>query len=133
MKILIVDDSRFLRLTNERVLTKAGYEVTTASDGPEGLRSAIEHPPDLIVLDMMLPGMSGPEVLRALRKAPATAAVPVMVLTSLPQANANKLLGEGATAYFEKSRLAGDEQLSGSFLDAVENVLRKGSVKASAG
>jgi len=69
------------------------------------LRLAIEHAPDLIVLDMMLPGMPGPDVLRALHKTPATALIPVMVLTSLPESNARKLLDEGAIAYFEKSKL----------------------------
>jgi CheY-like chemotaxis protein len=54
MKILIVDDSRFLRLANERALVKAGHIVVTASDGEEGLRMAQERKPDLVVLDMML-------------------------------------------------------------------------------
>ena len=84
MNILIVDDSRFLRLANERALLKAGHQVLTASDGEEGLRLGIEHQPDLIVLDMLLPKLSGPEVLRALRKNLRTATIPIMVLTSLP-------------------------------------------------
>jgi DNA-binding response OmpR family regulator len=67
MNILIVEDSRFLRLANERALTKAGHNVISASDGAEGLRLATEHRPDLIILDMLLPKMSGPEVLRAIR------------------------------------------------------------------
>ncbi len=70
MSVLIVDDSRFLRLMNERALLKAGFEVLSAADGEEGLRLAIEHKPDLVVLDMMLPKLSGPDVLRALRKDP---------------------------------------------------------------
>ena len=52
------------------------------------LCESIEHKPDLVVLDMMLPKLSGPDVLRALRKGPGTASIPVMVLTSLPQGNA---------------------------------------------
>ncbi len=70
MSVLIVDDSRFLRLMNERALLEAGFEVLSAADGEEGLRLAIEHKPDLVVLDMMLPKLSGPDVLRALRKDP---------------------------------------------------------------
>jgi len=70
MNVLIVDDSRFLRLMNERALLKAGFEVLSAADGEEGLRLAIEHKPALVVLDMMLPKLSGPDVLRALRKDP---------------------------------------------------------------
>jgi two-component system alkaline phosphatase synthesis response regulator PhoP len=124
MKILIVDDSRFLRVANERALIKAGYEVITAGDGDEGLRLAIEQKPDLVVLDMMLPKLSGPEVLRALRKNPTTAAIPVMVLTSLPQTNEQKLIKEGATSYFAKSGLMLD-QGPGMFVATVEKMLHK--------
>jgi DNA-binding response OmpR family regulator len=122
MKVLLIDDSRFLRVSNERALTRAGHQVTTASDGEEGLRLAIDQRPDLIVLDMMLPKLSGPDVLHALRKSPATAAIPVMVLTSLPQANERRLITEGATAYFEKALLTLD-QGSSHFVDAVEKML----------
>src|SRR5438477_3953660 len=122
MKILLIDASRFLRISNERALTRAGHQVTTASDGEEGLRLAIDQRPDLIVLDMMLPKMSGPDVLHALRKSPATAATPVMVLTSLPQANEERLITEGATAYFEKSLLTLDKG-STHFVEAVEKML----------
>ena len=122
MKILIVDDSRFLRTANERALIRAGHNVISASDGEDGLRRAIENQPDLIVLDMMLPKMSGPDVLHALRKNPATANIPVMVLTSLSQANEERLISEGATAYFEKSLLTLDKG-SGHFVEAVEKLL----------
>jgi CheY-like chemotaxis protein len=103
MKILIVGDSRFFRVANERALIKAGHHVISAGDGDEGLRLAREHMPDLVVLDMMLPILSGPSVLKALRKDPQTAFIPVMVLTSLPKINKQKLVRDGATAYFEKS------------------------------
>jgi len=98
--------------------------VITASDGEEGLRLAIEHKPDLVVLDMLLPRLSGPEVLRAMRKDTATSSIPVMVLTSLPQCNEDKLMGEGATAYFEKSLLALDKS-SGTFVEVVQRMLAK--------
>jgi CheY-like chemotaxis protein len=124
MKILIVDDSRFLRTANERALIRAGHGVLGASDGEEGLRLAIEQKPDLIVLDMMLPKMSGPDVLHALRKNRITAEIPVMVLTSLSQANEERLISEGATAYFEKSLLTLDKG-SGHFVEAVERMLSK--------
>jgi DNA-binding response OmpR family regulator len=124
MKILIVDDSRFLRLANERALIKAGHVVITASDGEEGLRLAQERKPDLVVLDMMLPKLSGPDVLRALRKDADTAAMPIMVLTSLPQCNKEKLLNEGATSYFAKSELMLDKG-TGMFVEMVEKMLFK--------
>jgi CheY-like chemotaxis protein len=129
MKILIVDDSRFFRLANERALTKVGHEVVCAGDGEEGLRLARENRPDLIVLDMMLPILSGPSVLRELRKDPQTLSIPVMVLTSLPKTNEGKLLRDGATAYFEKSGLMLDK---GSEI-LVEEVHRMLSQAGSAG
>ena len=90
MKILLVEDSRFLRLATERALTTAGYEVISAGDGDQALRLAREHVPALILLDVMLPKMSGPDVLKALKQDPATAAIPVMMLTSLSQKNAKQ-------------------------------------------
>jgi CheY-like chemotaxis protein len=65
-----------------------------------------------------------------MRKSPETKAIPVMVLTSLPQCNEEKLLGEGATAYFEKSLLIVDKG-SGPFVEAVERLLAK-AAKAKA-
>jgi CheY-like chemotaxis protein len=87
---------------NERALVKVGHHVITASDGEEGLRLAIEHKPDLVVLDMLLPRLSGPEVLRAMRKDAATSSIPVMVLTSLPQCNKDKLHGRRRHGIFRK-------------------------------
>ena len=84
MNILIVEDSRFLRISNERALVRAGYQVITAADGEEGLRLARERLPDLVILDLMLPKLPGREVLRALRNRPETAEIPVMVVSSLP-------------------------------------------------
>jgi CheY-like chemotaxis protein len=104
--ILLVDDSKFQRLANQRTLAKAGYEVLTAHDGEEGLRIARSAVPDLIILDMLLPGLTGVEVLKALRQCEQTCSVPILVLSGLAQKNEAKLLHEGACAYFEKSRLA---------------------------
>ena len=67
MNVLIVEDSRFLRISNERALQKAGYEVITAADGEEGLRLALERKPDLVILDIGLPKMDGYEVARHLK------------------------------------------------------------------
>ena len=77
MKILLVEDSKFLRLATGRALTRAGYEMSFAGDGDEALLMAAEKLPDLILLDMMLPKMSWPDVLKALKKEPETAAIPV--------------------------------------------------------
>lgn len=130
MKVLIIDDSRFLRKTNERALQKAGYEVAGAGDGEEGLRMTRELLPDLVLLDMMLPLMSGPEVLKAIRNDASTKHIPVMVLTSLPQVNAERLKQEGATEYFQKTTLKLDKDPD-LLVKAVEKLLRKAMAQAN--
>jgi DNA-binding response OmpR family regulator len=117
-------------LSNKRALARAGHYVVAAEDGEEGLRLALEQRPDLVVLDMMLPKLSGPEVLRALRKNPDTAQTPVLVLSGLPQCNEDKLISEGAIAYFQKSGLR-VENGPNLFLEAVEKLLA-GGVRAKA-
>ena len=89
--ILLVDDSKFLRKANEKALTKAGYSVISVGDGEEALRLASARVPDLILLDMLLPKLGGQDVLAALKRNPATAAIPVIVLSSLAQTNEAKL------------------------------------------
>ena len=120
--ILLVDDSRFLRVMNERTLTRAGYRVVTACDGEEALRLASESVPDLILLDMLLPKLSGPEVLRSLRTTPQTSRVPIVVLSSLPQTNEPQLKKDGATAYLDKSTL-GLHEHSESLIQIVKRIL----------
>ena len=83
MTILVVEDSKFLSVAVERALTRANYTVICAADGEEALRAAHEKLPDAILLDMLLPKMSGHDVLKALKQDPPAAAIPVIVLTSL--------------------------------------------------
>jgi len=123
-KVLLVEDSKFLRMANERALAKAGYEVSTAADGEEALRVATDELPDIILLDMLLPKLSGPEVLKALKSNPATMAIPVIVLSSLSQKNERKLKQEGAIEYLEKASLD-LEKYPDRLADAVESVLRQ--------
>jgi CheY-like chemotaxis protein len=120
--ILLVDDSRFMRMANEKALAKAGYSVFTASDGEEALLIARARIPDLILLDMLLPKLGGLEVLQALRKSALTAAIPVIVMSSLPQKNEAKLMKAGATAYIEKSTMELDQR-SESLLKIVKRTL----------
>jgi CheY-like chemotaxis protein len=122
VKILLVEDSKPIRRENESALTKAGYEVICAEDGETAVRMAREAQPDLVLLDMILPKMSGPEVLRHLKQEPATAAIPVVVLSSLSEKNREKLMEEGAEEYLEKGALmpgAGINLLP----NALENVI----------
>ena len=87
-RILIIDDEDDIRevaaLSLESV---AGWEVFMASSGTQGLARAIEHKPDAILLDVMMPGMDGPTTFRELRKNPATARIPVLLLTAKVQSS----------------------------------------------
>src|SRR5450755_3755808 len=121
-KVLLVEDSKFLRVATERALSNAGFEVSTAEDGEKALRMANAGLPDIILLDLMLPKISGPDVLKALKESSATRDIPVIVLSSLSQKNEEKLLSEGAAAYFEKSTLELDKS-SDRLAAAVETVL----------
>src|SRR6202050_4259331 len=123
-KILLVEDSKFLRLATERALTRAGYEMSSASDGEEALRMACEKLPDLILLDMLLPKMSGPDVLKALKKDALTRAIPVVVMTGMSQKNAARLQQDGAAGFLEKSALELDKG-SEKLLSAVREIIQK--------
>ncbi|HEV2989459.1 MAG TPA: response regulator [Candidatus Angelobacter sp.] len=102
--VLLVEDSKVLQLASQRMLTKAGYRVLTAEDGERAVAIASEEMPDIILLDMMLPKLSGPEVLNCLKKNPSTAHIPVVVLTGLSKKNEYRLRKEGSAAFVEKSQ-----------------------------
>src|SRR3954469_21356288 len=81
-RILIVEDERGLTQTLQYNFEKEGFEVAVAHDGAEGLRKAQANIPDVVILDLMLPGMSGLEVCRALRSGERTRDVAVLMLTA---------------------------------------------------
>jgi two-component system phosphate regulon response regulator PhoB len=81
-RILLIEDERSLIEVLTYNLEKEGFEVTSATDGQDGLRKAEAAPPDLIVLDLMLPVIDGLEVCRQLRSQPATNAVRILMLTA---------------------------------------------------
>ena len=124
IKILLAEDSKFLRLATERALARAGYDVCSAADGEEALRMARAKLPDLILLDMLLPKMSGPDVLAALQKDDLTNAIPVVVITGMSQKNAERLRKEGAAGFLEKSTLELDKG-SAKLLTAVREILQQ--------
>lgn len=84
--ILIVDDTESARDTLAALLHAGGYRLVFAENGPEALEISRETPLDLILLDVMMPGMNGHEVCRALRTAPVTAEIPVIMVTALDDA-----------------------------------------------
>ena len=102
-RILVVEDERDIAALVAYHLTKDGYRVRTAEGGQEALAAAASERPDLIVLDLMLPGFSGYEVLHELRRRPDTADVPVVVLTARrDEADRVKGLELGADDYVTK-------------------------------
>jgi len=123
-KILLVDDSKFLRMATERALARAGYVVISASDGPQAIELAKNEKPNVILLDMMLPGMTGPDVLKALKKDTETKGIPVVAFTGLSQKNAERLQKDGACAFLEKSVLDLDKG-SEALLEALAEILRR--------
>jgi CheY-like chemotaxis protein len=123
ISILLVEDSKFLRLATERALGRAGYQVCSAVDGDEALLLARRNLPDLILLDMLLPKLSGPDVLKALKQDPATKSIPVVVMTGMSQKNAARLQQDGAAAFLEKSSLELDKG-SAKLLAALQTILK---------
>jgi DNA-binding response OmpR family regulator len=82
IKVLLVDDEDQLRKVMKDLLERDGYDVEEASDGVQALDQVDRHAPDIIVLDLNLPGLDGFGVLTHLRSRPATSEIPVVVLTA---------------------------------------------------
>ncbi len=122
-RILLVEDSKFLRLATERALAHAGYEVVTAADGESALQLAREKMPHVILLDLLLPKIAGLDVLKALKRDPATAAIAVVVLSGMSQKNEDRLRKDGAFAFLGKAELALDRGPH-SLLKAVAEIMR---------
>jgi two-component system alkaline phosphatase synthesis response regulator PhoP len=80
--VLVVDDERDIRELIEYNLTKAGYEVTTAASGEECLELVAKAPPDLLLLDLMLPGINGLDVCRALKRDASLSRVPIIMISA---------------------------------------------------
>ena len=101
--ILLVEDDPDIRYLVSYKLTKSGFEVIEAADGPEGLRQAELHPPDLVILDVRMPRMSGLEVCRQLRGRARTATVPIIMLTARTRAeDIEQAYAAGASEYVAK-------------------------------
>ena len=82
LKIMVIDDSKTIRQTAENLLTKAGYEVITASDGFEALSLVADHHPDLIFVDIMMPRLDGYQTCTLIKGNAAYADTPVIMLSS---------------------------------------------------
>jgi two-component system cell cycle response regulator DivK len=100
--LLVEDNERNLKLARD-VLGFHGFDVTVASTAEEGVAKAVADPPDLILMDIQLPGMDGYAALDALRSDDRTAKVPVVALTALVmRADRERIVGAGFDGYLQK-------------------------------
>jgi DNA-binding response OmpR family regulator len=98
--VLAVDDENDVLLIVKTALQVEGYRVLTAPDGPEALKTAHDEKPDLILLDVMMPGMDGFEVLDKLRQDDVTCQIPVIMLTGLSERERKRSAIERGIKYY---------------------------------
>jgi DNA-binding response OmpR family regulator len=84
-KILLIEDDKFLRELMSRKLMALDYDVSVAVNGEEGLQKIKDEKPDLVLLDLILPGINGFEVLERAKNDPETVTIPVIILSNLGQ------------------------------------------------
>jgi len=127
-KIIIVEDETDIREVIEYNLKREGYETLAASNGEEALRVITRHSPNLVILDLMLPGLDGIEVCRKLKEDPLTRTIPVIMVTAKGEESDVVLgLGMGADDYVAKPFRP--KELMGR----VKAVLRRGPLKEERG
>lgn len=100
MKILIIDDEPLVRRSLEKVFQKANHEVVTASDGNEGVTAWKEHDPDGVVVDVLMPGLTGPEVIAEVEPKESTAILLISAYSGDYNPDSVKQLG--ADLFIEK-------------------------------
>ena len=106
-RVLVIEDDRFLRRACETSLRQRGLTVLGARDGEEGLRLARAEAPDLILLDLLMPKLTGLEVLQALRGAEATRSIPVLLLSnSSSPRDIEQIAALGVAGYWVKANLS---------------------------
>lgn len=119
-KILIIEDDKFLRELIAKKLLEEDFEVVEAIDGEEGLKKIEEAKPDLIILDLILPGIDGFEVLTKIKDDPKLSPIPVVILSNLGQREeVEKGLKLGAVDYLIKAHFT-----PGEIIEKVKNALR---------
>lgn len=119
-KILIVEDDKFLRELIAKKLQSENYQAIEAKNGEEGVQKIIVEKPDLILLDLILPGIDGFEVLKKAKENPQTAEIPVIVLSNLGQRDdVEKGMGLGAVDFLIKAHFTPRE-----IIDKIKNVLK---------
>jgi len=120
-KILIIEDDKFLRELIAQKLIKEEYDISEAADGEEGIKKIEEEKPDLILLDLILPGIDGFEVLSQMKNKPALSSIPVIILSNLGQKeDVEKGLKLGAVDYLIKAHFTPAE-----IIDKIKIVFNK--------
>ena len=118
-KILLVEDDQLLVRLYSKKLTKEGFDVVVATDGSEGMVKAQNDPPDLILLDLMMPKTNGLEMLEALGASPQLKEIPVVVLTNVSSdSDEQKARSMGAVDYLVKANNS-----PGTVVDRVKELL----------
>jgi DNA-binding response OmpR family regulator len=119
-KILIVEDDKFLRELISMKLQKEGYTIIEAVDGEEGEKKIKEEKPDLILLDLILPGIDGFEVLSRIKEDPTVSSIPVIILSNLGQKEEiEKGLKLGAIDFLVKAHFT-----PGEIIEKIKNILK---------
>jgi CheY-like chemotaxis protein len=121
--ILVVDDEPLIAMALEAALEDAGYEVVTAANGRQGLERLAEARADLVLLDMMMPVMSGPAMLAAMVAQPELAGIPVIILSSLPEPTIRNRT-DGVAAIIRKPYTA--DQVLGAIAKALGEMKKPG-------
>ncbi len=118
--ILIIEDDKFLRDLMAQKLTKEGYEILEAIDGEIGIKKVREEKPDLVLLDLILPGIDGFEVLSRMKENPDLAKIPVIILSNLGQReDVERGLKMGAVDYLIKAHFTPRE-----IIDKIKNAIK---------
>jgi DNA-binding response OmpR family regulator len=118
--ILIVEDDKFLRELIAQKLTKEGYDISEAVDGEEGIKKIKTEKPDLVLLDLILPGIDGFEVLSRMKADEKLAGIPVIILSNLGQREEiERGLKLGANDYMIKAHFTPRE-----IIDKIKSVLK---------
>jgi len=119
-KILVIEDDRFLRELIARKLLDDGFVIIEAVDGGEGMKKVKEEKPDLILLDLILPGIDGFEVLSQIKKDENLKSIPVVILSNLGQKEeVEKGLKMGAVDYLIKAHFT-----LGEIIEKIKNILK---------
>ncbi len=128
--LLIVDDERTIRVSIKAALAGEGYNFIEADSGKEALKKAEKNTPDLILLDIMMPGMDGFEVLKQLKKNPLTKRIPVIMITAKSDIQSvEKSHSEGAIYYITKPFIVSNLVKKVNFVAKKELDLAKYDVK----